>query len=281
MLNGDEPGHRTNGDKRWLWALVAAQFVVYRIATTRGADVLVALLGDVFPGVLCSDRWRPYQTYHQGPLQFCWAHVKRNLLSAQGLAKTTEASRFCRDALATPGPIVSLVVSVSCGSDCPRTPAHAGRVDRQGPPVGAPVFCARPAASGQPDRDVRNLATALFAHHEKFFVFVHHEGVEPTNNAAELALRTAVQWRKIMFGTRSGNGETRRRPSVDRHSHVPHATGQHLGLSHRRNSGPSSSSGSHVITAQSPEGLNCYGKSNSLGSLRPSVKTWRCKLSTL
>ena len=57
------------------------------------------------------------------------------------------------------------------------------------------------------NRDVRNLATALFAHHEKFFVFVHHEGVEPTNNRAERALRAAVQWRKIMFGNRSENGE--------------------------------------------------------------------------
>lgn len=60
VLNGDETGHRTNGDKRWLWAIVAPMFVVYRIATTRAADVLVALLGDVFAGVLCSDRWRPY-----------------------------------------------------------------------------------------------------------------------------------------------------------------------------------------------------------------------------
>ncbi len=58
-----------------------------------------------------------------------------------------------------------------------------------------------------PEDDVRNLATALFVHHEKFFVFVHHDGVEPTNNRVERALRTAVQWRKIMFGTRSATGE--------------------------------------------------------------------------
>lgn len=55
-------------------------------------------------------------------------------------------------------------------------------------------------------KDVRNLATALFVHHHKFFVFVHHEGVEPTNNA-ERALRAAVQWRKITFGNRSAEGE--------------------------------------------------------------------------
>jgi transposase len=33
------------------------------------------------------------------------------------------------------------------------------------------------------------------------------EGVEPTNNVVERMLRTAVQWRKISFGTRSRNGE--------------------------------------------------------------------------
>ena len=55
--------------------------------------------------------------------------------------------------------------------------------------------------------DVSNLARTLFVHNQHFFTFVHEEGVEPTNNAAERALRTAVQWRKIMFGNRSSNGE--------------------------------------------------------------------------
>src|SRR5438093_957414 len=44
-------------------------------------------------------------------------------------------------------------------------------------------------------------------HNQHFFSFVHEDGVEPTNNAAERALRTAVQWRKIMCGTRSEHGE--------------------------------------------------------------------------
>ena len=55
--------------------------------------------------------------------------------------------------------------------------------------------------------DVRNLAHAFFVHHPHFFTFVYEDGVAPTNTAAERALRTAVQWRKIMFGTRSAQGE--------------------------------------------------------------------------
>ena len=38
-------------------------------------------------------------------------------------------------------------------------------------------------------------------------MFVDHDGVEPTNDRVERALRSAVQWRKITFGTRSAAGE--------------------------------------------------------------------------
>ena len=57
------------------------------------------------------------------------------------------------------------------------------------------------------DREVRNMATALLRHFERLFTFLEEEGVEPTNNAVERVLRTAVQWRKISFGNRSRNGE--------------------------------------------------------------------------
>src|SRR5207249_8099149 len=48
VLNVDETGWRSNGDKRWIWTFVAKQFVFYAVASTRSAAVLVALLGTVF-----------------------------------------------------------------------------------------------------------------------------------------------------------------------------------------------------------------------------------------
>ena len=99
VLNGDETGHRTNAAKRWLWTLVAPTFVFYVIATSRGSDVLRRLLGATFDGVLGSDRLPTYTTYASSQRQFCWAHFTRNLLSAQELAKTAAAKRFCREAL--------------------------------------------------------------------------------------------------------------------------------------------------------------------------------------
>jgi transposase len=207
VINGDETGHRTNGEKRWLWALVAPAFVVYRIATTRAANVLVALLGDVFAGILCSDRWRPYQTYHQGELQFCWAHFKRNVLGALDLAKTTEAERFCRDALALHARLFRLWYRFRGDPAARGGPLTRQQLIEHVLPLQRTFFALGKRHLDSRNNDVRNLATALFAHHEKFFVFVHHEGVEPTNNRAERALRAAVQWRKIMFGNRSETGE--------------------------------------------------------------------------
>lgn len=207
VLNGDETGHRTNGQRRWMWALVAPQFVVYRIATTRAATVLVAMLGDVFAGVLCSDRWRPYQTYHQGALQFCWAHFKRDLLGALELAKTRDAERFCRDALALHARLFRLWYRYRGDPAARGTPITRVQLIDKVLPLERTLFALAERHVDHAEKDVRNLATALFTHHEKFFVFVHQDGVEPTNNRAERALRTAVQWRKIMFGNRSAEGE--------------------------------------------------------------------------
>ena len=54
---------------------------------------------------------------------------------------------------------------------------------------------------------MRNLAIALYQHCDRLFTFLQYPGVEPTNNAAERALRIAVQWRKTSFGSRSSQGE--------------------------------------------------------------------------
>jgi transposase len=57
------------------------------------------------------------------------------------------------------------------------------------------------------DREVRNLARAFYVHWDKLFTFIEHEGVEPTNNVSERAMRLFVLIRKITYGNRSAKGE--------------------------------------------------------------------------
>jgi transposase len=55
VLNVDETGSRTNGDKRWLWALVAPCFAFFTIVPHRSRKVLRGLIGANFAGVLCCE----------------------------------------------------------------------------------------------------------------------------------------------------------------------------------------------------------------------------------
>jgi transposase len=54
---------------------------------------------------------------------------------------------------------------------------------------------------------VQKRARRFLKNWDHLFTFLSHEGVEPTNNAAERALRPAVQWRKICLGNQSQDGE--------------------------------------------------------------------------
>jgi len=208
VLNSDETSYRTSGEKRWLWALVASTFVFYKVAPTRGAEVLVALLGEVFAGILCSDRYAGYTAYHKGEAQLCWAHFKRNILGAQEIAKSTDAERFCRDALALHARLFRLWHRFRAGPATRYPIEDRQELIRKSLPLQRKFFALGERYLDSQDKDVRNLATALFVHCGKFFVFIERDGVEPTNNTAERALRCAVQWRKTSFGSRSAKGET-------------------------------------------------------------------------
>jgi transposase len=207
VLNVDETGHRTNGDKRWLWTFVAHTFVIYRIATSRSADVLQTVLGATFAGVLGSDRLPSYLSYVAGQRQLCWAHLTRNVLSALDVARTPATTRFCREALALDRRLFRLWHRFRRDPRARGAPLTRAELVTKVLPIEKRLMALGERHLHARNRDVRNLAYAFFVHNEHFFTFVHEEGVEPTNNAAERALRTAVQWRKIMFGTRSDQGE--------------------------------------------------------------------------
>ena len=201
VLNVDETGWRTNGEKRYLWAFVAPLFVYYTVARKRSSAILLQVLGEVFDGVLCSDRFSAYLKYHQGKAQFCWAHLKRNILGVLEFTKNSATERFCRDALALHARLFRLWHKFRSELiDRQELLLRSIRLQEQ-------FFALAERNLDSQDDEVRNLATALFEHCGRLFTFLEEEGVEPTNNSAEQALRIGVQWRKIVFGNRSANGE--------------------------------------------------------------------------
>ena len=201
VLNSDETGWRSDGERRYLWALVARMFVFYTVAQTRSSEVLVHLLGAVFAGILCSDRYSGYFKYQKGQAQLCWAHLKRDILGIQDFAKTTEAERFARDALALYASLFRLWRKFQSHLITRDQLVQRSLRLQKG------WFALAERHLDSEDRAVRNLAIALYQHCDRLFTFLQYPGVEPTNNAAERALRIAVQWRKTSFGNRSALGE--------------------------------------------------------------------------
>ena len=56
------------------------------------------------------------------------------------------------------------------------------------------------------DNDAGKLARSLAAEMDSLWVFLDENGVDPTNNRAERALRFGVLWRKRSLGSQSDKG---------------------------------------------------------------------------
>jgi transposase len=150
---------------------------------------------------------RQLSEYHKGEEQFCWAHFKRNILGVLEIGKTNDAERFCRDALALHARLFRLWHCFRDGPGVRYGPITRDQLIAKSIPLEKKFFALPDRYLDSRDKDVANLAWALLQYFERFFAFLRHEGVEPTNNIAERALRCAVQWRKISFGSRSAQSE--------------------------------------------------------------------------
>ena len=199
VLNSDETGWRD----RWLWIFVASTFIYFQVAKTRSSKVLVDVLGMVYKGILCVDRYGAYTKYHKGLFQICWAHLKRDFF---GILKVGEATQS-DDAIAFAKTMEKLrkklmVIWYRFKSGDISRPELIKKTRRV---RNAIKRCLKEHMRSE-ERCVQNLAGKLYKRFDHLFTFIFHEGVEPTNNMAERGIRPAVQWRKVCFGNRSDNG---------------------------------------------------------------------------
>jgi transposase len=197
-LNVDETGHKDNGKPWWTWCFRAALFTLFRIDSSRGSDVLIAVLGKEFDGVLGCDYFSAYRKYMKNfdiAVQFCLAHLIREvkfLLTLTDAATRNYAQRLL-DALRKLFGIIHRRDQM--------TPSQFQRaLERAGDNV---LKVGRRAPSR---REARNLAERFRNHGAAYFQFITTPGVEPTNNLAEQAIRFVVIDRRITQGTRSAIG---------------------------------------------------------------------------
>lgn len=201
-LNIDETGWKCKGDRRYLWVFVSPLVVYFSIAASRGAKVLRSVLGDVFNGVITSDDHSAYSSYQkQGIRQLCWAHIIRKLKALKDGRASPDAYIFSKNMLKEVGQIFSCWHAFREGHITREQLLNATTLMR----ARMKRYCQKYLPST--DEEVRTRTKRLLDNWDHLFTFLTHDGVEPTNNRAEQAVRPAVQWRKLCFGNQSDAGE--------------------------------------------------------------------------
>jgi len=196
-LNIDETPSKEGPLKTWLWAFVATTFTVFALRLTRKAEELYAHVGAEFPGVVGCDRAKMYVRLKH--LQWCWAHLIRDF---QALIDSGDgqAKRLGHDLQREVDAMFGLWKRVRDGTLTRRGFKTLMRPIRQS----VEALLLRGAFSG--NRLFAGMCDELWRGRHHLWTFVNVEGVGPTNNDAERALRHAVIWRKLSFGTQSDSG---------------------------------------------------------------------------
>jgi len=193
----DETGWRQERRRAWLWVAVTLWVTIFLIHRRRNVDAARALMKD-FCGILTSDRWKAYLAWPIRKRQLCWAHLLRAFTAFSELGGA--AGKLGEHLLADAQQMFEWWYQVKDGTLSRSTfrvymgPLRASMkmLLEQG------ARCRSPAVAAT-CRDLLKLYPAMWT-------FVRVEGIEPTNNDAERAIRHAVIWRKSSFGTHSPEG---------------------------------------------------------------------------
>jgi transposase len=196
--NIDETSWRQDRLKAWLWVTVTRLATVFTVAGHRSGEVARALLGSAPEQVVGSDRFSAYEWIAARWRQLCWAHLRRDF---QAMIDRGGAGKPIGEGL--------LKLSHRLFHDWHRV--RDGTLDweafgrrmtrlrrevRQSLEEGSRCACAKTSAT----------CYEILKVEEGLWTFARVRGIEPTNNAAERALRFAVIWRRISGGTDSERG---------------------------------------------------------------------------
>ena len=196
--NVDETGWWQGPKRGWLWAVVTRAATVFTIALSRAGSVARGLVDPSAGQVITTDRYKGYLWLPLRQRQICWAHLIRDFQAM--VDRANAGSPIGKELLGCADDLFTWWYRVRDGtlsrSTFRRYVAILRPWVRSQLESGSECGCARTAGTC---RDLLAVEPALWT-------FVRVEGIEPTNNAAERALRHAVQWRKTSYGTESEAG---------------------------------------------------------------------------
>lgn len=198
-VNADETPWRSGRERSWLWLAATPQITCFRIDKSRSRAAFERLLPPRAGRTLTSDRYGVYRHGGLGSWQICWAHLLRDF---QGLIDRKDTSS-AHGALALEMAQVMFRLWHAFG----RGEIQRGELQARLRPIQARLYCRLRRARRSGAKAAASLARELLRCRKSLWTFARVEGVEPTNNAAERALRPAVIWRKRSYGHEGASGQ--------------------------------------------------------------------------
>jgi transposase len=193
----DETGWTERNVYKCLWTVVTSKVTVFQIHAERSRNAAMQLLKTVV-GILVSDRYCAYDNWPTHLRQFCWAHLAR--LFVKWSERPGEVAKIGRDLIEQKDLLFTWWRRVRDGTMQRSTfQRHVRQLRKR------VIALLLSAAESSCDK-TRRTALRLLENQHALFTFAWAEGVDPTNNIAERALRWAVILRKTSFGTQSEHG---------------------------------------------------------------------------
>jgi transposase len=194
----DETSWRLQGATQWLWVAASALMACYRIDPKRSQQAAKALLGEDFGSFAVTERYVGYHWLDVLQQQLCWAHLTRQLVDLS--ERPGQPGKLGRKLLgAARGVIGRHRAYLTDGHDLPWLAAELGPLREQ-----IRALLERGARGRDPK--TRNFCLNLLDEYAASWTFSEVAGIDPTNNAAERALRHGVIMRKVQLGTQSDRG---------------------------------------------------------------------------
>jgi transposase len=194
----DETGWWQKRQRAWLWTVVTRAVTVFTIALSRAGSVAQGLIDPSAGQVITTDRYKGYLWLPLRQRQICWAHLIRDFQAM--VDRANAGSAVGEELLCCAEDLFTWWYRVRDGtlsrSTFERYAAELRPWVRSQLEAGVACACAKTAGVC---RDILAVEPALWT-------FARVEDIEPTNNAAERALRHAVLWRKTSHGTESEGG---------------------------------------------------------------------------
>jgi len=210
IVHVDETGHKENGRRFWTWVFRAELYALFKIDASRGSQVLIEVLGREFDGVLGCDYFSAYRKYMREfnvGIQFCLAHLIRDVKFLLSLPDASTRAYGARLLAALKQMFRTIHRRETMDPLSFRRALQKAR--RRILRIGIEQAPSELDRTGREKKtEARNMAERFRKHGAAFFRFITTPGLDPTNNAAERALRFVVIDRVVTQGTRSPRGRT-------------------------------------------------------------------------